>query len=187
MDRAAGRLKPYESLVSGLAVADEEFQVAHATLGQVQWLKDIPIQRVTLGSDSERAMEVATRAPGNQAVILVIPAPKLRDDANQLAVIYAVNMYLKEAYEPPGTSRALRYALLGGVWTAGRSQAYPTVDYSKFSQDEIMDKSIPTFFSDGGIAFKQHFDAALAAAKLEFADYFSGNRATSGSTSTAGR
>lgn len=173
LDRAHTRIRPFLPLIANMPLANEEYAAAQGAVGQVSWLGKAQQQHVEWGG-ATRVIQQFMMQPGPRVSIVLTPAVRFRDDTNQLVVAYQVNIYVKDIYSPPGSSNLEKSAVVGGVWTADKAHGMPTVEYSLTNQGDILDKSVPQFFSDGGIQFRRDFEAALAEATLQISAYFSG-------------
>jgi hypothetical protein len=169
---ARDRIKPFQPLILKMGVTDEQYAAAKDVLGSVTWLKDVPWQRLHT-ADETHAINAYMRQPGPRAVILLEPFTKLRDDANQIVTGYQVKIYVKDPFGLLGGSNLRENAAVGSAWTSDQAHGYPTIDYQKHDQDDLMDKTVPQFFSDGGARFQQGFETTLAGAKSQLTYYFS--------------
>lgn len=173
MNKAQARLEPYLSDIAKAHISDEEYEAAKSGIATVPWLAAVSFQRRTDG-DVGRAIADYMRGPGDRAIIVLSPCAAMRDDMNRIVVTFNMHIYRKDPYGYPGAYTVMTNEVLGSAWTSGKDKGYPVIDYQESDQDLVMDKSVVQFFSDGGVRFKQGFDAALASASGRIEYYFNG-------------
>lgn len=175
MGAAAKRLGQFMPMLSGLPLADEEYATARDVVASVAWLGGAPSQRVVSGG-ARPVIQSYMRSMSPRAVVVVSPSVRLRDDMNELVVVYTLNIYTRDYYSPRGSCDLLTSAVVGAVRTEGSAGGFPIVNYYESGEAAaILDKSVPAYFSDGGRQFHQDFDETLASAKSQLLYYFTGS------------
>lgn len=181
---AARRLQPYLPMFGGLPLADEEYAAAKEAMASVPWLSRAPVQRAA-AEDVSSLMQHYMRNTSPRAVIVISPSLKLRDDMNEMVVVYRLHIYVRDFYTLPGDSDILTDTAVGIVRTGDKAHGFPIVNYYEKDQSPILDKSVAQYFGDNGSRFHGEFAEALAQAKSQLSYYFTGSDAPASPPSAA--
>lgn len=177
-------LAPYADIIAKQGFADQQYAVVQQGLAQVPWLQKAAWKQLDVTADDRRKQMSAVKATNAQAVLVLTPEVRLRDDINQLMTDVVVDVYVRDPYADDGYDKP-RASTLIAVSPQDPPDTYPPLVYTKTDQDEVTAKSLHDFFADGGVTLGQEFQSSLPGLKAALVYYFTGVEAAPAATTHA--
>lgn len=166
-------LAPYADIIAKQGFAGQQYALAQQGLAQVPWLQKAAWKQLDITADDRRKQLGAVKATNAQAVLVLTPEVRLRDDVNQLMTDIVVDVYLRNPYADDGYDKA-RSSILVAVSPWDPPDTYPPLVYTKTGQDDVTAKSLHDFFADGGVTLAREFQDSLPGLKDALVYYFTG-------------
>ena len=174
-------LAPYTDIIEKQRFPERQYTAAQQAFASIPWMQKATWKQLDVMTGDRRGALAKVKASGAQAVLVLAPEVRMRDDINQLMTDFAVDVYLRNPYAedgydhaPPGTTAA--------VWPQDPPDTYPPLVYTKTGQDDVTANSVKQFFSDGGVKLGQEFEGSLPGLKAALIYYVTGIEAPPAAT-----
>jgi hypothetical protein len=174
-------LQPYADIIAKQGFADQQYALIQQTFAQVPWLQKATWKQLDVTADDHRKQMSAVKATNAQAVLVLAPEVRLRNDVNQLMTDVMVDVYVRNPYAEDGYDKP-RSSTLVAVSPQDPPDTYPPLVYTNTGQDDVTAKSLQEFFADGGVKLTQEFQGSLPGLKTALVYYFTGIEAPPAAT-----
>lgn len=174
-------MAPYTDIIQKQGFPEREFALAQQAFAPIAWMQKASWKQLGVTAGDRRGALAKVKASGTQAVLVLAPETRMRDDFNQLMTDFVVDLYLRNPYAEDGYDHAPS-STIASVGPQDPPDTYPPLDYTKTGQDDVTANSVKLYFADGGVKLGQDFASSLPGLKAALAYYLTGIEAPPAAT-----
>lgn len=174
-------MAPYTDIIEKQGFPDRQYAAAQQAFASIACMQKAAWKQLDVVTGDRRGALAKVKASGAQAVLVLAPETRMRDDFNQLMTDFVVDVYLRNPYAEDGYDHAPS-SIIASVWPQDPPDTYPPLVYTNTGQDDVTANSVKLYFADGGMKLGQEFESSLPGLKAALEYYVTGIEAPPAAT-----